>query len=213
MSLSDLLKKSAMQICYLRKNKEKTPPVTPGQIAGNEAAHAKSESEYIEMRGTFKVGMKSQDLLIHYAFDEIKLLDKACVLIEHKMIKPGSVVELWYRNASILQTVVYQAFALVNPDRNLETATFFVDQGNPKLSVNIGNSYIRSELHLGDMVFSATAIKQEKIVRFYVDKAKATLNYDTAKEFDAKYKHKEFELLNEYFNFRTLEESKTIKIK
>jgi hypothetical protein len=38
-------------------------------------------------------------------------------------------------------------------------------------------------------------------MRFLVDKAKACERYDTAVEFDKQWKHKEFELLGDYFKF------------
>lgn len=214
MSLSDLLKKSAMQICYLRKNQEKTPPVTKEQIEGNIAAHEKTlDKRYVEMRGTYELHITDKKILIHYAFDEIQPTDVACLLIEHKNIKSGSTVELWYRNSSILQTAAYQAFAKVNPDKKLETATFHVKDGNPKVEFELGNQYIRSELHFGPLVYTVIATEPDELVNFFCQKAIASLDYDSARMWDKRYKFKEFDNLHTHLTYRILKDNESIKIK
>jgi hypothetical protein len=214
MSLSDLVKKSAMQICYLRKNQEKQPEPTEQQIAGAEAGLAKAMSKLVEMRGTYSVPNNfGQTILIHYAFDEIVPNDKACLFLERKNIPSGQTIELWYRNAAILQTAVYQAFAKQNTNRELETAQFFINQGNPKLEFDLGNLYLRSELHLGDIIYSVIAVDPRELVDFYIKKAIATLNYESAKQWDWKYKHKEFDYNHTNITYRLLHASETIEIK
>jgi hypothetical protein len=49
MSLSDLVKKTAMQICYLRKNQDKVQDPTPEQIEGHEIQLAKAQTKLVEM--------------------------------------------------------------------------------------------------------------------------------------------------------------------
>ena len=214
MSLSDLLKKSAMQICYLRKNKEKTPPATKQQIEGNIAAHSKAMDEkFVEMRGTYCMDYLKLRILIHYAFDEISPHDKGCLLIEHKNIPSGSTVELWYRNAAILQTGAYQAFASENPSKHLETATFYINQGNSKNEFELGTMYLHSELHFGKLVYSVHVPKSREIVDFYKQKAIATLDYSTAKEWDAKYKREEFDAMHSNLSYRKIQSDETIQIK
>ena len=200
MSLSDLLKQSAMQMCYLRKKNEKKP-VTKGQIEGNKVAHAKSESKYMEMRGTYKM---FNNLLIHYAFDEIQIEEKSTLLIEHKNIREDRPIELWYLQSSILQTAVYQAFVRENPSKDLYTATFYVKEGNPKLHLKLNNNYLRSELRMGDDHYSVVANDAKALVEFYCNKALATLNYESAKSWDAQYKHKEFHHLFSNFVYRQI---------
>lgn len=214
MSLSDLLKKSAMQICYLRKNKEKIPPATQQQIEGNEAAHAKAlDEKYIEMRGTYVMDYLDKRILIHYAFDEISPHEKGCLFIEHKNIKPGSTVELWYRNAAILQTGTYQAFARINPNKHLETAQFYIDQGNPKIEMDLGTMYLHSELHFGNWIYTVHVPEANELVDFYKRKAIASLDYDTARLWDDKYKRKEFDTNHRYIAYREMQSDETIKIK
>lgn len=212
MSLSDLLKKSAMQICYLRKNKEKTTQPSEAALEGNEKALGKSESKYIEMRGTYKFKYGKTNISIHYSFDEIVPNEVACLLIEHKNITDNSGVELWYRNSSILQTAVYQSFASLNSDRKLRTATFFINEGNPLQVFDIDKLYLRSELHLGNQIYSVTAVNEQELFAFYLRKATATLSYDTAKEWDTLYKHKEFDHLHNHIKYRLLQQSDRVNI-
>ena len=214
MSLSDLIKKTAMQICYLRKNQDKVPEPTQEQIEGSEIQLSKALSKLVEMRGTYAFATNfGQKILIHYAFDEIVPNETSCLFLEHKNITPGSTVELWYRNAAILQTAAYQAFAKANPDKHLETAFFHINNGNPKLEFELNNLYLRSELHLGDMIYSVVAVKFQELVDFYVRKAIATLNYDDAKEWDWKYRRREFDYTHSYITYRNLQQSETIQVK
>ncbi len=214
MSLSDLLKKSAMQICYLRKNKEKVPETTEAQQRGNDAALEKAgDNKYVEMRGTYRLDRSpEQDILIHYSFDEIFPNDVACLFIEHKNITDGSTVEHWYKNSSLLQTATYQAFAENNDNKLLQTANFYVQQDNPKLEFELGNRYLRSELHLGDQVYTVLPIESKTIVAFFLSKAIATLDYTTAKDWDNQYKHKEYDTLHTNVKYNLLQQSGKITV-
>ena len=166
------------------------------------------------MRGTYSIPNNfGQTLLIHYAFDEIMPNERSCLFIERKNIPSGQTIELWYKQAALLQTAVYQAFAKENSNTELETAQFFINQGNPKLEFNLGSLYLRSELHLGDIVYGVTAIDPAALVKYYVDKAIATLNYEAAKTWDFRHKYRDFEFNHNAFTYRLLHESGTIQIR
>ena len=199
LSLSKLLKQSAMQTCYQRKNKVERP-VTEAQVKGNEMAHAKSESKFIEMRGTYQ----HKELLIHYAFDEVQPNNVAARLIEHKNITSGKPVEMWYYESCILQTAVYQAFAQVNPDKHLQTASFFLAQGNPKMELDLTNLYLTSELQMSEKKYEVLLKDAKKLVEFYCRKAESTFDYDSAKSFDRRYKFKEYQHLQDYLIYRPI---------
>jgi len=199
LSLSQLLKQTAMQTCYYRKNK-KEKPVTEQMVKGNEIAHEKSVSKYIEMRGTYE----HKHLLIHYAFDEIEVNDVSALLIEHKNITSEKPVEMWYFESCILQTAVYQAFAHVNSNKILQTATFFVNEGNPRIELDLGNRYLNSQLRMGDKSYTVLVKDQKRLVEFYCEKALATFEYDTAKAFDTKYRRKEYQTLMDCLSFRPI---------
>jgi len=199
LSLSQLLKQTAMQNCYLRKKKQEKP-VTEAMVKGNEIAHAKSESKYIEMRGTYH----HRHLLIHYAFDEVTVNDVSAMLIEHKNITSDRPVEMWYFESCVLQTAVYQAFAHVNEDKMLQTATFFTDQGNPRLELDITNKYLNSQLQMGDKNYTVQVRDHKRLVEFYCEKALATFEWDSARAFDAKYRRKEYETLLDCLSFKPI---------
>lgn len=199
-SLSDLIKKSARQLCYLRKNKV-IQPATEAQIEGNKIAIERTQSLYAEMRGTFS----TDNITIYYAIDEVQVNDKAACLIEHKHIRNMDEVELWYRNASLLQTAVYQAFSKVNKNTLLETATFFVKEGNPKLEIDLKNRYIRSELHFGTEIYSVLVNNPQDIVNFYIQKSNMINDYDLASDWDKKYKHREFDYLHNHITYRLIQ--------
>jgi|GEM_PF-3044585 len=207
LSLSQLLKQSAMQTCYQRKNNiQKT--VTEAMIKGNEVAHAKTVSKYMEMRGTYRI----EDKLIHYAFDEVEVNDVSALLIEHKNITSGRPVEMWYFESAILQTAVYQAFAHVNTDKHLETAVFFLNEGNPKMELDITNLYLNSELRMDNKTYKVLVTDAKKLVDFYCYKAVCTFDYTKAKAFDARYKFREYKALQQFLSFRPLTEDKPLYI-
>ena len=199
LSLSSLLKQSAMQSCYLRKKKEEKK-VTDAMIKGNKIAQDKSISKYIEMRGTYS----HRHLLIHYAFDEIEVNEASALLIEHKNITSGKPVEMWYFESCVLQTAVYQAFAKMNETKHLQTATFHVNAGNPKLELDLGNLYLRSQLRMGDDCYTVIVTDPERLVNFYCEKALATFEYDDARAFDKNFKRKEYKTLKECLSFRPI---------
>jgi len=207
LSLAQLLKQSAMQTCYKRKNKV-VQPATEAQIAGNEMAHAKSESKFIEMRGTYE----DEDRLIHYAFDEVKVNELSATLIEHKNITSGRPVEMWYFESCVLQTAVYQAFAQVNPNKHLQTATFFLQEGNPMVELELNNLYLNSELQMNDDKYKVLVMDAKKLVEFYCYKAKCTFDYTKAKAFDARYKFQEYKYLQQYLTFRPLVDKKPFRM-
>lgn len=197
MSLSKIMKQSAMQSCYLRKkNQEKT--VTQQMIEGNKVAHEKAQSQYLEMRGQYKY----QNLIINYSFDEIKVNEKALTLIEHKNIASGKAVEMWYFESCVLQTAVWKAFMQENPDKHLQTATFFRREGNPLMELDITNKFLNSELHMGEKVYHVQVLDPKRLVEFYCMKAMSTFDYESAKKFDRQFKFQEYNYLQDCLSFR-----------
>jgi hypothetical protein len=210
LSMSDLLKKSAKQLCYLRLNPLKEREPSQQMLDGNLSAEQKSTSKFIEMRGTYRPDKKLThplgQFLMHYAFDEILVTDSSVMLIEHKNVKDPSTVETWYLHSSILQTAVYQALVKRNPDTNLHTETFYVKEGHEKLHLNVKNLYVNSELHIGTDKYTIIVTEPGKLIEFYIQKTIASFDYRTADIFDANYKHKEYDVLKKHFTFRPIQE-------
>lgn len=195
-SASDLLKKSAFQICYLRiKALQKEP--TERMLKGNEEAERKSISELKEMRGTYV----HNAFLLHYTFDEIRVNEKNgnVLLIEHKMIENGSLVENWYIENSILQIALYHSLLKLNPNKEYFTAKFYRKLGyNTNYFEVAANKKITSHLLMGDKVIEVGVKNPKALVDFFIKKAISTFDYTSAKDFDLKYKRKEFQLLKKH---------------
>ena len=130
--------------------------------------------------------------------------DISALLIEHKNITSGRPVEMWYFELSILQTAVYQAFAHVNPDKHLQTATFFLQEGNPMMELELNNLYLNSELRMDNKRYKVLVTDAKKLVEFYCWKAKCTFDYTKAKAFDARYKFQEYNYLQKYLSFKPI---------
>jgi hypothetical protein len=199
-STSDLIKKSAKCICYFR-NKNKQYVVTDNQIKGNEYAISKT-SGFIEMRGTFK----KDNLILYYVFDEIRLKENIISFIEHKWVKDYSLIEDWFLNMSILQMALYCSLHQINNNKEYNTASFFVKQDNNINKILINDNSKKEEyiLYFGEKIINIDILNPNKIVDLYIEKAKASLDYETAIEFDFKYKFKEWENLNKYLTYTIL---------
>lgn len=197
-SASDLLKKSAFQICYLRiKAIQKEP--TERMLKGNEEAERKSISELKEMRGTYV----HNAFLLHYTFDEIRVDKKKVSLIEHKSIEEGTLVEDWYLEYSILQVALYRALLELNPSTQYFTAKFYRKLGFSTNHFELQSGMkIISELQMGDDIYHVSCINPKAILDFYIKKAVSTFDYTSAKDFDMKFKRKEFALLKKHINYK-----------
>ena len=218
-SCSDLVKKSAMTICHFRK-KDITVQPTERALKGEEHQKLASESKFVEMRGSLNIkdsiigpdGKTPEEyrMYLNYCIDEIRITDKfpremRIEFIEHKMIDPDSVVEPWYIEYSLIQTAFYRALIEINYNNHYQTATFHVNNGNPLLHLDMSRYKtdrfsMRSVLLIGDKRYQVVVRDINTIVGFYVEKAKASLDYKTAKEWDVKWKFKEYEYLKKYFH-------------
>jgi hypothetical protein len=197
-SCASLVKCSAKQICFHRLNK-KEQVVTEKMQEGQNYAKRNTISEFVEMRGTFKA---AENIFLHYAVDEIRVEKKVATFVEHKYIEPRSKIERWYFDISVLQVALYSALATENKSRKYVTATF---HPGPKHTLDLAKHDIVSFLDFGTNYFVVNVTDTKALVDFYVEKAKASLGYDTAGEFDAKYKFKEYAQLKKYIKFGGLQ--------
>jgi hypothetical protein len=199
-SCASLVKCSARQICFYRHNK-KEKAVTPMMNDGQTFAERSTDSKYVEMRGTYKYG----EILMHYAVDEIRVEGKTATFIEHKYLAPNIQVKLWFFELSVLQTALYNALALENKKKHntkFVTASFYP---GTKQKLDLKNHKIVSFLNFGGNYFIVSSTKTKTLVDFYTEKAKASLDYNLAAEFDSKYKHKEYGHLKKYIKIGGLE--------
>lgn len=212
-SASDLLKSSAAQIVYkknrMRMYNEKEKP-TKRQLKGNENAERVSTSELIEMRGTYVF----KKHLIHFTFDEIQKKDDHILFIEHKFIDDENNLEDWYINSSLLQTALYQALAMKT--KEYITAKFMRKTHEVNYLEIKKKEKRRSELLFSNENFmrryEVIVTDPKKLIKFFTDKLKYTLidgikladSYEKAREWDKKFKRKEFELLKDTFTYKVI---------
>lgn len=199
-SASDIIKKSACQILYLRTHPK--PQATVRQLVGNEMAD-KISVGFKEMRGIYSI----RDIKVFYSFDEIQINDDETCFIEHKYVENHDEVEDWFFNYSALQIVFYAALHAVNKNKHYETATFMVSKGCTKEVIDLPifvpdkNKFI---LQFGGKTYGITLKNPKAIVKYYLQKVESTRNYRDAQLWDNEHKFKDYEFLYTYFDIQPL---------
>lgn len=192
-SAKDLCSRSCMQIKFFDEHPELRPKPNININEGVSFQHqiALNTENVIgeEMRGSYCI----DNIWINFSND---------IVCDNQIIEVKSVrdFELWYFENSLLQCAVYKALLEKSNNKKLVTATFYADLGNPVVETEIKDN-INYYLQFGDKRYLINVTNPDKIVDFYVKKAKATMKWTTAKDFDDKYKHKEYNELKDFFNF------------
>lgn len=197
-SAKDLCTRSCMQIKMFRERPELKPQPTENQKKGNELQSqiAKRFSNVIgeEMGGC----LQHENMLIYFSND-IVCLDK---IIEVKSVDKNRKISDWYLQSSFLQCAIYKT--LTHYCKNfLKTASFHVKNGNKYMECSMNDS-APFLLYFGEKIYQITVLNYEPILKFILEKAKSTLDWDTAKTFDLKYKKNEYGLLKKYFTITQL---------
>jgi hypothetical protein len=192
LSASDLIKKSAMQIKYLRDHTvEKV--VTPSQLEGEQFQNTQAiDLEAVqEMRGIYK----KNDLMIFFVNDMI-LPNR---IIECKSVDLSRETPDWYFESSVLQAAFYKSL-LMNTNGILTTPTFKLNKGYKNTTIKVDPN-IEYQLLFGSVYFSIQITKKQslKIIQYFVDKAIATYDWNTAKEYDRVHKFKHYSDLKDQF--------------
>lgn len=192
-SAKDLCSRSCMQIKMFAEHPEKRPTPTPQVYEGESYQHqvAKTMADVIgeEMKGT----LMKENICINFSND-IVCKDK---IVEVKSVNGEA--ENWYLESSLLQCAVYNSL-LKMTDGKLKTAKFFSDKGNPIVETVVDDG-IKYFLKFGNDIYLINVKDAGSIVRFILEKAKASMSWDSAKLFDAAYKRKEFETLKPFFDY------------
>jgi len=155
------------------------------------------------MRGTFT----KKNITIFFSFDEIIMDNNLANFVEHKMIDKDSAVEDWYLHFSLIQVAYYSALA-----RKIDkfyTAKFRINQGFEKQTLHIKNNIKRQNTLIftcdGESVsYNVECLNDKKIIKFYLNKINSTDDYDTAKEWDQKFKFNEWKYLNKYIKYNKI---------
>lgn len=199
-SAKELCTRSCMQLKLFMEHPEKKPIPFENKniVMGNKYQHAQAKlfNNIIdeEMRGC----LQTTNIIINFTHD-IVCEDK---IVEIKFVDDTRPVEDWYLNSSILQCAVYKALNNISGGQ-LETATFRTNMGFPKKYTTITND-IPYLLYFGNDKYKIQTLDDNAIVNFIINKAYASLDWTNAKEFDNKFKHKEFQTLLPYFNIQKL---------
>ena len=188
-SAAELAKKTARQIQYARA-KDLKVVVSNLMLEGNEYAEKSSESKYVEMSGSF-VTQKGYPIVIHFAIDEVQLFGNSAILIEHKMVKFEP--EDWYIQGALIQTALYKA--LVKYSNGILTTAEY--QKGMKYTINVSEKSLFSKLNFGGNWYGVDC-EPKGILQYFVKKARSTIEYKTAAEFDSKFKGKEWMVLDKY---------------
>lgn len=190
-SASDLIKKSAAQLLYIRLNNISRFP-TQQQLEGNTYAQIITDKlgASAEKRGIFSI----EDINIYFCIDLVK--DNTFAEIKHVIGK----YEDWYLQGSIMQATLYAS--LLSKVNTLDTPDFRIREGYKQEVISVPKRY-NYELWFGDEVYKVKPNKA--ILEHYINKAKLiknsieTLNYRACREFDKEYKFKEFQILKPYY--------------
>jgi hypothetical protein len=187
-SASELVKKSASQILYMTLKKLQYK-ATDRQLKGNEYADkiVLKEEASSEKRGVVQL---KEDNLLFFCIDMIK--DNK--FIEIKMVDERPVEE-WYLLSSINQSAFYAS--LLKDVKTLDTPKFRKKEGFKQEIIFVPDEF-NFELWFGKDKYLVQP--NDKLKDHYLNKADIihksilTKSFDEVREFDLKYKHKEFEI-------------------
>jgi hypothetical protein len=197
-SAKDLLTRSCMQIKMFAEHPEKKP--LPSQMVAYGEKFQKAVADTIpnivgeEMRGSY-VNM-AHGITINFSND---------IVCEDKIIEVKSVkypVEDWYLNSSLLQCAFYKSMIALGA-RHFETASFYVNLGHERKYVDVSQA-VRYILIFGEEKYEVFVSSPHDVVWFFEHKALCSTDWSIAKAWDAKYKHREFECLNQYISYKTI---------
>lgn len=190
-SASELVKRSASQLLY-KEVKKIEYKVTKGQIQGNlyskEIVEKENASE--EKRGIIQLDDTN---ILFFCVDMVK--DNK--LVEIKMVNDMSNYEDWYLKISLIQATFY--CSLCKDVKTLDTPKFKKKEGYKQEIINIPKNF-SYELWFGKDRYKV--YNNQKIKDHYIEKALLVSNsvesrdFNSCKEFDLKYKFKEFSIFN-----------------
>ena len=110
----------------------------------------------------------------------------------------------WYLHSAILQCAFYKSMMLLGA-RHLETASFYVNLGNERVQTDINPARgIRYILIFGEEKYEIFVSDPYQIVGFFENKAVNCMDWSSAKRWDEMYKHREFECLAQYSNYKNV---------
>lgn len=198
-SAKDLCMRSCAQIKLFRDFPDRKPKPSEDATAGEKYQHA--VARYVpgligEEMGAW--AMVGENLAVAFSND-IVCNDK---IIEVKTVRTDKPVESWFLNGSLLQCAVYRTLVRM-VGGSMKTAKFYANLGYPVVETTVGPD-IPYYLMFGRDYYRVTVKDYQAISDFIVGKANATMSWDSARSFDAEWKHREFEKLNGCFEYEKI---------
>ena len=195
---SDLIKSSASFIKY-KQDREMKPYVSEGMKRGESFQLANTPSGgniFVEMQGKYKI---DNDLEIRFSNDYINI-EKPEYICEIKSV--FNEPENWYKASCIIGTAFYKTLIIASAKKNmceLTTAPFELERnGNIEHIIKVKKN-IDYYLQFGNAFYLIELKDHKPILSFYTDKAQASLDWDSAKEWDRTYHRKlEWKMLHEF---------------
>lgn len=185
---ANLVKDSASKLLYMELNKVERP-VSQGQLDGNKYADSvvKKEKGCAEKRGTVKL----RDAMLYFCVDMVK--DGR--FIEIKSVRDELDCPEWYLTSSVLQSTFFAT--LLQKVDYLDTPKFRLDEGYPNEVMELPKDR-PFELWFGIRKFrvhSDTVLMGHYYAKIEVlSEGLKNKSYDGVREWDAKYKFKEFDI-------------------
>ncbi len=145
-----------------------------------------------EMRGIYTNG----GLSIYFSND---------IVCSDKIIEVKSVVGNtpdWYFQSSLIQCAFYKSMIMQGFNR-LETASFYVNIGYERKAI-IVPSYIDYILVFGEEKYKIEVYNPNGIINFFLRKAMSCTDWSLAKNFDFVNKHREYEILKDFFRYKMI---------
>lgn len=193
-SASDLIKCSAFQLAYVRHHHIKTHTSNYNREKGlafeDKVAHS--------IKGSCSEMVTRLDFKGITIFASHDIVTDKC-LIEVKSYNPSISSGDWYFKSCLLQSAFYKSIFMLS-DGHLATPRFKLNEGYDYEEKNLDIN-LPYHLRFSDKEYDIKVHNPQKIVSFFYTKAAASLDYETAKTFDASYKHKEFDALKHLFSF------------
>lgn len=186
-----LVKLNAAQLNYHVRNygkKRSTWVPTDSQVAGTKFADSQVLGQYVEMVSS----VSYRDHEIFYSFDEIFKPGTVTYLIERKQpSKPGTekAKEEAYFLKAVAQLGFYQALFSIPGLNRFQTARFAVKKGASSVTFAIAHDAprIKSVLQFGEdgTYYEVVGIDTTRLLKYYMTKLRASMDYNRAREFDA----------------------------
>lgn len=209
-SASELIKRSAAQLVYFRRTGTK-PQITENMKIGESYQYKVSDTERKnghkvadEMCGCYTFGENA----IYFCIDIVR---EDC-FVEVKSVfdesgKDSLTYPEWYFESSILQCAVYKSLLMNMDGDTLVTPQFRLNEGCEYKTLKAERS-LPYLLKFGSVgVYRVDVTDSKRIIKFLKDKINALKDYDTARAFDTKYKHKEFNLLRDCFTYKKVSQN------